>query len=232
MLYPTEKDQALIDYIYANFNNVPRCEEYEQMVSRMEYNLMGELLMTARITLTERCQDYAQIRLANYPLLDAYSDARTEALRGILGKMGEGTYIEPPLAVDYGCNIEVGKSFYANFNLTVLDCALVTIGDHVMFGPNVLLITALHPLETAPRRAGVEMAAPIVIGNDVWLGLNVVVLPGVTIGDGAVVGAGAVVSKDIPPYLLALGLPAKVVRLIAEGGRDDAIAQASNSATQ
>ena len=133
----------------------------------------------------------------------------------IIGKIADGeAYIEPPFYIDYGCNINLGKRFYSNFNLTILDCALVTIGDRVMFGPNVSLLTATHETEVQSRRDNIEYAKPITIGDDCWIGANVVVLPGVTIGKGCTIGAGAVVTKDIPEWSVALGQPARVVKKV------------------
>jgi maltose O-acetyltransferase len=133
--------------------------------------------------------------------------------------VGDGAVIEPPFRCDYGANIRVGPRFYANFDCCVLDCAAVTIGAHVLFGPGVQLYTATHPLEAAARRVG-ESANPITIGDDVWLGGRVIVVSsrreGITIGDGVVVGAGSVVTKSIPPYSLAVGSPARVVRKLKE----------------
>ena len=137
---------------------------------------------------------------------------RLKLLRKLLGSLGSDSYMEPPVYFDYGYNTFIGKSFYSNHHLTVLDTGKVTIGDHVFIGPNVGLFAPAHPLDIEDRNAGLELAHPITIGNDVWIGGNVCILPGVTIGDGSVIGAGSVVVHDIPPHVVAVGNPCKVVR--------------------
>ena len=125
----------------------------------------------------------------------------------------------PPFWCDYGYHISVGDFFYGNHNLIITDGAPVTFGDHVFIGPNCCFSTAGHPLDVAQRNAGLEYAKPITIGNNVWIGAGVQVLPGVTIGDNAVIGAGSVVTKDIPAGMLAVGVPCRPVRQIAEKPR-------------
>ena len=135
-------------------------------------------------------------------------------LAGLLGSLGEGAVIKPPLYVDYGEHISVGPRTFANYNLVALDVAPITIGADCQLGANVQLLTALHPVDPAMRRAKWEAAEPITIGDNVWLGGGVIVLPGVTIGDNTVVGAGAVVTKDLPPNVVAVGNPARTIREI------------------
>ena len=142
------------------------------------------------------------------------SDERRELLAQLFASIGERCHIEANFHCDYGVNISIGTGFYANFNLTILDLAKVTIGEDVLFAPNVQLYTAYHPLEPQARAALEVMAKPITIGNRVWLGGGVIVLPGVTIGDNSVIGAGSVVTKDIPHNSVACGNPCKVVRQI------------------
>ncbi|WP_308167180.1 sugar O-acetyltransferase [Nocardioides daeguensis] len=137
---------------------------------------------------------------------------RGEILRELLGALGEDSTIRPPLRVDYGSQIRVGSGVFVNFGLVALDVVDITIGDDVQIGPNVQLLTPLHPLEAGPRRAKWENAAPITIGDNVWLGGGVIVCPGVTIGADTVVGAGSVVTRDLPAGVLAVGNPARVVR--------------------
>ena len=122
--------------------------------------------------------------------------------------------IEPNFYCDYGYNIEIGENFYSNHNLVILDPAKVIFGDNVFIGPNCGFYTASHPLEAEERNKGIEMAKPIKVGNNVWFGGNVTVLPGVTIGDNCVVGAGSVVVKDIPANSVAVGNPCKLIRTI------------------
>lgn len=135
-------------------------------------------------------------------------------LRSILGHCGSDVFIEPPFSLDYGCNVRLGTRFYANFNLTILDCALVTIGDRVMMGPNVSILSATHETEVQSRREDVEYAYPISIGDDCWIGGHVVILPGVTIGKGCTIGAASVVTKDVPAWSVAIGSPARVVKKV------------------
>lgn len=139
-------------------------------------------------------------------------ERRGELLRELLGAVGEDTAIRPPLQVDYGTQIRIGARTFANFGLVALDVAEIVIGDDVQIGPNVQLLTPIHPLEAGPRRDKWEAAKPITIGDNVWLGGGVIVCPGVTIGADTVVGAGSVVTKDLPAGVLALGNPARVVR--------------------
>lgn len=141
---------------------------------------------------------------------------RRELLRQLFGSVGQRLYMEPRLSVDYGENIRVGNHFYANYDTIMLDVAPITLGDNVLFGPRVSLLTPGHPLDAEIRNAGYEYAKPITIGDNVWLGGDVTVVGGVTIGDNVVVGAGAVVTKDLPANVVAVGNPAKVLRPITE----------------
>ncbi|MGY1742620.1 MULTISPECIES: sugar O-acetyltransferase [unclassified Blastococcus] len=144
---------------------------------------------------------------------------RRRLLAELLGAVGEGTEIRPPLHVDYGSNVRIGARCFANFGLVALDVAAITIGDDVQIGPNVQLLTPTHPVEPQPRRDKWEAAEPITIGDNVWLGGGAIVLPGVTIGENTVVGAGAVVTRDLPANVVAVGNPARVVRTLDPGDR-------------
>lgn len=139
-------------------------------------------------------------------------DNARSLLEELIGELGEGAYIKPPLHVDYGGQISIGARTFINYNLTALDVARISIGEDCQIGPNVQLLTPTHPLDPQQRRDKLEAAEPIMIGDNVWLGGGVIVLPGVTIGDNTVVGAGAIVSKSLPASVVALGQPAKVVR--------------------
>ncbi len=130
----------------------------------------------------------------------------------LLAEFGEGAQIRPPFRCDYGQQIRFGARSFANFGLVVLDVAHVVVGEDVQIGPNVSLLTATHPLEPGPRRDKWEAGEPITIGDNVWLGGGVLVCPGVTIGANTVVGAGSVVTRDLPPDVVAVGNPARVVR--------------------
>ncbi len=139
-----------------------------------------------------------------------------ELLEDMMGTIGKNSYIEPNLYIDYGKNIHIGDTFYGNTGLTILDTCEVHIGNNVMIGPRVSLITAGHPIDASVRVRGLEFGKPITIGNNVWIGANVFVGPGVTIGDNVVIGGGAVVVKDIPANTVAVGNPARVLRQITE----------------
>jgi maltose O-acetyltransferase len=137
---------------------------------------------------------------------------RHQLLTELLGGVGGGTTVRSDFRCDYGYRITIGAYCFVNWGAVFLDVGPITLGDHVQLGPNVQLLTANHPLEATERRAGWQRPAPIAIGDDVWLGGGVIVLPGVSIGAGTVVGAGSVVTRDLPPGVVALGNPARVVR--------------------
>jgi len=180
------------------------------------YNSLDPGLAASRFRARRWCHEY-NTTFPDDPDadFDSLSQQRLLKLKEILGHVeGDEVFIEPPFRVDYGCNISVGERFYSNFNLTILDCGLVTIGNTVMFGPNVSIMAATHELEVQSRRDNIEYARPVVIGDDCWIGGHVVILPGVTIGQGCTIGASSVVTKDIPPWSVALGTPARVVKKV------------------
>ena len=142
-----------------------------------------------------------------------------ELLKQILGKTGENVWIEAPFHCDYGYNIEVGENFFANYNLVILDVGKVKIGKNVQFAPNVAIYTAGHPVHPDSRNSGYEYGIDITIGDNVWLGGNTVVMPGVHIGNNVVIGGGSVVTKDIPDDVIAVGNPCRVLRKITEADR-------------
>lgn len=182
--------------------------EKEKMLAGMIYDANYDpQLMAERLDCKELCRDYNELRPKNM-------QARTELLHRLLGEVKGNLLIEQPFVCDYGYNISVGKNFYSNHNLVILDCAKVSFGDNVFIAPNCGFYTAGHPLEAAERNKGLEYARPITVGDNVWFGANVSVLPGVTIGDNCVIGAGSVVNKDIPANSLAVGNPCKVIRTI------------------
>ena len=141
-------------------------------------------------------------------------EGKNALLAQLLGKMGRNCNINQPFYCDYGSNIEIGDNFFANFHLTILDEAKVSIGDNVFIAPNVSIYTAGHPLDPAERNTLVEYAKPVTIGNNVWIGGSVTIIPGVAIGDNVTIGAGSVVVKDIPPDCVAAGNPCRVIRKI------------------
>lgn len=158
---------------------------------------------------TELCDAYYRATIQDGP------EAARQILTEILGTLGEGARVKPPLVVDYGKHLHVGARTFVNVNLTALDDAPITIGEDCQIGPNVQLLTPIHPLDAQQRRGELEAAKPIVLGDNVWLGGGVIVCPGVTIGDNTVVGAGSVVTRDLPANVLAVGSPAVVIRTLA-----------------
>ena len=149
------------------------------------------------------------------------SEKRASLLQEMFAQIGEGCYIEPPLHANFGGrHCHWGKHIYANFNLTMVDDTGIYVGDNTMFGPNVVLATAGHPIFPELREKGCQYNVPIHIGKNCWLGAGVIVLPGVTIGDNTVVGAGSVVTKDLPANVVAVGNPCRVLREIGEHDRE------------
>lgn len=142
-------------------------------------------------------------------------DMQKSVMDKIIGKTGERYMITAPFWCDYGYNIELGENFYMNHNCVILDGAKVRFGDNVFIAPNCCFTTAGHPIDAAQRNAGLEIAWPITVGSNVWIGAGVCVLPGVTIGDNTVIGAGSVVNKDIPANVVAAGNPCRVIRQIS-----------------
>ena len=159
--------------------------------------------------------------VSGFNALEPDAQSEMEAiLRQLFGKVGSCPHVEQPLRCDYGYNTEVGDFFYANYNLVILDIAKVKIGNNVLLGPNVGLYTVGHPIHVEPRNEGYEFGREIVIGDNVWIGGHVCVLPGARIGSNSVIGAGSVVSKDIPQNSVAAGNPCKVIRQITEADKD------------
>ena len=144
-------------------------------------------------------------------------EKREALLKEMFAEIGEGCYIEPPLHANWaGAHVHFGSNVYANFNLTLVDDTDIYVGDKVMFAPNVTVATAGHPINPELRYQAMQYNIPVHIGNNVWIGANAVVLPGVTIGDNSVIGAGSVVTKDIPANVVAVGNPCRVIREIGE----------------
>lgn len=141
-----------------------------------------------------------------------------EAVKALLGS-SDGAFINPPFYCDYGSHIHVGKNFFANYNCTIIDVAPVTIGDNCQLAPGVAIYTAGHPVHPATRNTGYEYGVEVTIGDNVWVGGNTVILPGVHIGSNTVIGAGSVVTHDIPDWVVAAGNPCKVIRPITEDDR-------------
>jgi len=187
--------------------------EKEKMLSGKPYKGFNDELVKERQDAKEVLYDFNLLRPSEI-------EKRNDLIGELFGKVGKEFYIEPPFRCDYGYNISIGKNFYSNYNCTILDCAQVTIGNDVLFGPNVSLFTAGHPIHSVPRNEGIEYAFPITIGNNVWIGGGVIVNPGITIGDNVVIGSGSVVTKDIPPNVIAVGNPCKVLKEITDEDRN------------
>ena len=185
----------------------------------------GELYSSEEPELIEKKRKAHRLSQEFNALFETDESERQAILEDLLCRIGEGTRMLGPIRFHYGCHTTIGKACFMNFNFTVQDDGKVSIGDHCNFGPNVTIVTPMHPMLAEERRGltcsdGVERylcyAKPVSIGNDCWFGANVVVCPGVTIGDNCVIGAGSVVTKDIPPDSFAAGVPARVIRTITE----------------
>jgi maltose O-acetyltransferase len=181
--------------------------EREKMLSGELYDDADPELVQAR----RRARDL--LRAYNASREDE-TEARREILGRLLGAMGAAVEIQPPFYCDYGENIALGDRVYFNFNCVVLDPAPVTIGSDVLFGPNVQIYTATHPIEFEVRRTWRELARPIDIGSDVWIGGGAILCPGVRVGSRSVIGAGSVVTRDVPDGVFAAGNPCRVLRTL------------------
>lgn len=190
----------------ANMSNM------ERMKSGKLYICTDEEIAREQLKCHERLYDFNQTRPMQREL-------REKLLRELLAEVGENCYVEPPLHANWGCHTHFGNNVYANFNLTLVDDTDIYVGDSVMFGPNVTLTAAGHPVDPELRKRVAQFNLPIHIGNNVWIGAGAVVLPGVRIGDNSVIGAGSVVTRDIPSDVVAFGNPCRVYRAISERDR-------------
>ncbi len=184
--------------------------EKEKMAEYILYDANNdEELIKERVVCKDMCYDFNQLRPSEY-------DQQVELIRKLLGKTEERLCIVAPFWCDYGYNIEIGEDFYANHNCIILDCAKVTFGNNVFIAPNCGFYTAGHPVDAKRRNQGLEYAYPITVGDNVWIGGGVQVMPGVTIGSNVVIGGGSVVTKDIPDNVVAVGNPCRVLRPITK----------------
>lgn len=184
-------------------------------LSEKEKMLAGELYCSSDPELqaaAAQAQEHLR-RLNSTPNEDL--GLRRKVLQALLGGLGESTQIKSPFSCDYGWNIHIGQRGFINYACVFLDCNFIRIGDDAQIGPGVHIYTALHPLDPATRRSGLEAAKPVAIGDNVWLGGSCVICPGVSIGDNTVVGAGSIVVRDLPPNVLAVGNPCRVVRRLS-----------------
>ena len=184
--------------------------EKEKMLQQMLCDANNDPALSAeRAKAKDLCYDYNQLRPSN-------EAGQQNLMKQLLGKAKGSFCIIAPFWCDYGYNIEIGENFFANHNTVILDCAKVKFGDHVFVAPNCGFYTAGHPIDFERRNQGLEYAYPITIGNHVWIGAGVQVMPGVTIGDNVVIGGGSIVVRDIPDNSVAVGNPCKVIRAITE----------------
>lgn len=189
--------------------------EKEKMLSGMIYDAnYDEALLKEREKAKDLCFEY------NYSVKPSETARQRELIQEMLGKTEENFTVTAPFWCDYGYNIEIGENFYSNHNLVILDGAKVKFGDNVFIAPNCGFYTAGHPIDTERRNRGLEFAYPITVGNNVWFGAGVHVMPGVTIGSDTVIAAGSVVTKNIPDGVVAGGVPCKVIRKITDEDRN------------
>jgi galactoside O-acetyltransferase len=187
---------------------------YEKMHSGDIYFCNDEELSRRQLACLEKLYDYNATR-------PSQGELRAQLLKDMFAQIGDGCYIEPPLHANWaGAHVHFGNNVYANFNLTLVDDTHIYVGDGTMFGPNVVIATAGHPILPQLRERVGQFNMPVHIGKNCWLGAGVIVLPGVSIGDNTVVGAGSVVTKDIPANVVAVGSPCRVLREIGERDRE------------
>ena len=185
----------------------------ERMKNGQLYFCTDEEVAKEQLKCLDRLYDFNRTRPSEMP-------KRMALLKEILAEVGENCYVEPPLHANWGINTHFGNNVYANFNLTLVDDCDIYVGDSVMFGPNVTVAVAGHPIDPGLRRKVAQFNIPVRIGNNVWIGAGAVILPGVTIGDNSVIGAGSIVTKDIPADVVAVGNPCRVLREINDRDRE------------
>ena len=187
--------------------------EVEKLRAGLEFDITDPGVDALKLHAVKGCQKLNSIDVTDYK-------AKTEAIKELFGTVGENPVVLPVFNCDNGKNIHVGDNFLANYNVTILDIREVRIGDNVMIGPNTLITTVGHPLNPMGRRKHLGIATPVTIGNDVWIGGNVTILPGVNIGNNVVIAAGAVVTKDVPDNSLIGGIPAKIIKELVNDVED------------
>lgn len=186
----------------------------EKMHTGDLYYPTGDEIMTQQFACLEKLYDFNHTRPTE-------QERRAKMLKDMLAEVGENCYIEPPFHANWGGkHVHFGNSVYANFNLTMVDDTHIYVGDCVMFGPNVTVATAAHPVLPEIRSQGYQYNLPVRIGNNVWIGAGAVILPGVTIGENSVIGAGSIVTKDIPANVVAVGNPCRVLREISDRDKE------------
>lgn len=189
-------------------------ESKKRMQQGRLYLPEDEEIMHQQMLCLEKLYDYNATRPSE-------AEKREALLKEMFAEIGEGCYIEPPFHSNWaGKHVHFGDNVYANFNLTLVDDTDIYVGDKVMFGPNVTVATAGHPINPELRYQAMQFNIPVHIGENVWIGANAVILPGITIGENSVIGAGSVVTKDIPANVVAVGNPCRVLREIGEHDRE------------
>lgn len=182
-------------------------DELQKMIEGKTYNPYDQKLVALRVKSRTLCDLYnasPQDNPAN----------RWNIIKELFGSVGEGSKLNSPFYCDYGFNIHVGTNFYANYNCIFLDVSEIRIGNNVMLGPGVHIYTATHPIDKDERKAKLESGKKVIIGNDVWIGGNSIINPGIKIGDNVVIGSGSVVTKDLPSNIVAAGNPCRIIRYL------------------
>lgn len=179
--------------------------ELEKMEAGLEYCFTDAEIAERKNTAVRKCAEFHSVPSDN-------QEEQQKAAEKLFGSVGKNVSIQPGFQCDFGMNIHAGDNFLTNYNVTILDIAAVNIGDDVMIGPNTLITTVGHPLSPKARKERHGICKPVTIGNNVWLGGNCTILPGVTIGENSIIAAGAVVTKDVPKNVVAAGVPAKIIK--------------------
>ena len=188
--------------------------QYERMVKGLIYDPADEEIMSEQRVFQDKCWEFNRLKPTDYALKEAY-------MKEVFAECGENCYIELPFRANWGGHhLHFGSGIYANFNLTMVDDGHIYVGDKVMFGPNVTISTANHPIDPDLRGKGLQYNKDVYIGENAWIAANVVIVPGVRIGKNAVIGAGSVVTKDIPDGVVAVGNPCRVLREVGEHDRE------------
>lgn len=187
--------------------------QYERMEKGLIYDPADAEIMSKQTVYQDKCWEFNQLRPTDYEKKQAY-------MKEVFAECGENNYIELPFRANWGGNhLHFGSGIYANFNLTVVDDGHIYVGDKVMFGPNVMITTANHPIDPELRAKGFQYNKDVHIGENAWIAANVVILPGIYIGKNTIIGAGSVVTKDIPDGVVAVGNPCRILRKVGERDR-------------
>lgn len=187
---------------------------YEKMLAGVIYDPSDPEIMKEQYPYLDKLWEFNQLKPTD-------NDKKTAYMKEVFAECGENVYIELPLRANWGGHhFHVGSNVYANFNLTLVDDGDIFVGDNVMFGPNVTIATANHPIYNPMRASGYQYVKPVHIGNNAWIGAGVIIVPGITIGENVVIGAGSIVTKDIPDNVVAVGNPCRVIREISEHDKE------------